>query len=302
MALRLCNGVWVSSDIVVSAGAAISATAAPGEWVSVDLSTGVVLANGTRYRIIMWHPNTTGSYTWMNVRANTVTNLPATNPGFDGASGKGQYYGGNLGYDAAGNPQKNVGNDASYTDYGNTSADYSFYFDMDTTSPTAAITQPTDVQYVSSLSLLTGTVNDAGTGNGPFRVRVTSGVEICIFNNTLGQYWNGSAWATATPNRSWVVYTATNIPVGSNVTWQYRASTSSWLSHDTVYNVYARAYDASNNRTLVWSTMTFTFDQFQPDSPGPERPDSSVTSQTNGTWVKSLASITGTAVDNPMIT
>ncbi|MEW5906446.1 MAG: hypothetical protein AB1734_06660, partial [Elusimicrobiota bacterium] len=168
--------------------------------------------------------------------------------------------------------------------------DYIVRFLVDTTPPTHAILAPVDngIYGPSALSAITGTVSD-----GSYNVRRSSAVAIKIQRLTpgFGAYWTGSAWQLG---ETWVYISTPNAL--TNFNWTY--PTAAWMEHDRQYRVVAKSYDSVTNESIVWSTITFTADNYQPAVPGPEEPDSVAVAPAGGVFFDQLTSISGTAKDN----
>jgi hypothetical protein len=138
----------------------------------------------------------------------------------------------------------------------------------DLAPPTSNIANPAP-GYIGTLPSITGTASD-GSGSG-----VTT-VQVSIYNQTDGSYWQGSSWAGA---NTWVT-------ASGATSWSY--SGTSWTSGKT-YIIKSEATDAVGNTETPGSGVTITYDATPPTS--------SITAPINGSALNSLAAIAGTATD-----
>ncbi|MFC2091268.1 hypothetical protein ACFLTD_00665, partial [Elusimicrobiota bacterium] len=203
--------------------------------------------------------------------------------------------------DAAGNtPDLNndVQNDLNY--------DSEFFYDIQ--DPDSRIALPQNAQIYQALTELNGTASDLNTTEADREINY---VRINVYDITENKTWDGGAaaggdgWDTGNfddaPHWRPVEYTPYQVQ-GASGTWGYAYgagdSTPTWT--DTrQYRVRIRVYDRAGNFKLYADTVTFTYDEY---SPSPERPDSLVTSITDGSHINTtFANITGTSQDDVLL-
>jgi hypothetical protein len=143
---------------------------------------------------------------------------------------------------------------------GNTKWDFS--------PPASTVTVPANGSYQSSLAVLSGTANDAGSG--------VSYVKVSIRNQTDNLYWTGTAWSGA---QMWLAATGTT-------SWTYTAP--AWTSGKT-YLIQSEATDNAGNIETPGAGNSFTFDNVPPAS--------SVTFPVNASYQNSLVTLAGAASD-----
>src|SRR5262249_54273590 len=144
----------------------------------------------------------------------------------------------------------------------------------DNTSPTVAISVPSTAAqtWLSSLTQITGTAMDN------YALRSSTGVEGRIFDISASAY----------------VSTGTNDWTSLNGLGRGLRAAPAW-THNHTYRIEARATDKAGNVSPIYSTATFTYDQYQAS---PEQPDSAPSSPANSTYIKTLTTVQGTASDN----
>ncbi|MDI6791472.1 MAG: Ig-like domain-containing protein, partial [bacterium] len=142
-------------------------------------------------------------------------------------------------------------------------------FTFDSANPTSSITAPLHGQHRNSLANITGVASDNSS--------VTL-VKVSI-QNSVGNYWNGSAWVR-TP--TWLTATGTDV-------WSYPWPISVLIT-DGLYTLQSRASDNSGNTEIPTTSVIFVYDR--------QAPVSNVTNPTNEAVINSLAQLTGTAADS----
>ncbi len=177
----------------------------------------------------------------------------------------------------------------------------------DTEKPVSKITNVTNNSYVRSLSTLSGTASDIGTGANPGS---TSNVYLHLYRNApsnLTWNWDTAAWDSdddesniADPASS-VYWSTTSYTAGAGVgiasgTWTRALPSFTGLSGNT-FRLLVRAKDWAGNVEINPSTATFTLDQYQVGPP--ERPKAIVSYPTSGMHTPTkLTTISGTGQDN----
>ncbi len=152
-------------------------------------------------------------------------------------------------------------------------------FVYDTGGSAVQITVPSLSSY-PSLPTISGTASDSNSLDS------VSSVFIRIYNFTVTQYWSNS-------NQSFTVSNANNAwftPTNASGNWNVWVETFTWSSGNE-YQIEAVAQDNSGNFSVTYSTVVFRYDN-QP-------PNTFVTQPANGTFIRSLATISGTAGDIP---
>ncbi|MFH1283258.1 MAG: hypothetical protein ABII27_06295, partial [bacterium] len=160
-------------------------------------------------------------------------------------------------------------------------------FLYDIQKATAAIQQPIHNQFLRTLTTISGTAADFGSGDKLYQVKLR------IFNNYTQKYWNGD-YDSGTGRYQYEEYW--NV-VNSTSNWYYTHSNLVFSSSRT-YTVVSKAVDKAGNQqslfTISQSSVTFTYDTDPPisvitniDQNGKYKPN-----DLNGT-----NAIVGTAVD-----
>ncbi len=144
-----------------------------------------------------------------------------------------------------------------------------FYFDLDL--PTSLITAPINDTWYNSLISITGTSADTGGAGVDY-------VNVSIKNDTSGLYWDGAAWGVS---EAWLAVTSTTF-------WFKNSGLPVWVSGNT-YTVSSRATDIVPNVEVPGLGTTFYFDN--------DIPTSAITTPANNTFLNTLTSISGSALD-----
>ncbi len=180
-------------------------------------------------------------------------------------------------------------NNTSYTvgikatdNVGNVAWGTTNYFVFDTTPPVCGVVVPNGVlpsyPQVNLMPMISGTASDYGLGQ-------ISSVQIQIKNVDDSNFWNpgspgswgGATWINTTFNQATGVWTfSTTSPA---VTWKPYLSAS--------YEIKARAIDMAGNICAVMPVGSFML--------VPPRPQSAITTVTNGSFYKQITSLGGTA-------
>jgi hypothetical protein len=116
---------------------------------------------------------------------------------------------------------------------------------IDNTAPTGTITAPTSGGYYDTLTNITGTTADGGSG--------VSTVTITYYNATNQKYWNGTAWGAG----------ATNLAVTGSTSW-YKNSQLPTLSNGKTYIINLSVIDVAANSNTAAHSHTFYFDTSGP--------------------------------------
>ncbi len=124
-------------------------------------------------------------------------------------------------------------------------------FQFDATVPTSTITVPSAAFYNTAgwPGAIAGTAQDNAGGSG------VASVGVSILDATTSQYWNGTAFASATP-----VFNAATLGGG---TWTYAFAAGN-LTNGHVYTVQSRPTDQAGNAATTAAVATFTFDTAAP--------------------------------------
>ncbi|MBI2061854.1 MAG: hypothetical protein HYT87_19110, partial [Nitrospirae bacterium] len=134
-------------------------------------------------------------------------------------------------------PIDNAGNVGSWA--------YSDGVTVDNTLPTASITTPTNSGAYNSLTTISGTASDTGSG--------VQDMTIWIRRLSDSYYWSGSAWQVA------IAY----LGATGTTSWSYNSSSVTWTS-GVQYQVEGNAQDVAGNTQSPTSSNTFTFDNSAP--------------------------------------
>jgi hypothetical protein len=119
-------------------------------------------------------------------------------------------------------------------------------FTIDSTKPQSAVVFPANGAVVPSLSAVSGTAIDAGSG--------IKSVMVSLKDQTSGDYWTGFAWISSP---IWIAATGA-------ATWTFPCPA---LINSNVYNVVSQAYDSASNAETPGSGVTFTYSSSAPGSP-----------------------------------
>ncbi len=141
-------------------------------------------------------------------------------------------------------------------------------FEIDNTAPLSTITFPLNGEVVNSIAFVTGTASDS---------KGISLVETAILDS-IGQYYDGVSSWSATP--IW-------FPAGGTSSWSSGVLPS--LVSGNTYFIKVRATDSAGNTEVPGSGNAFTYDVVNPFS--------SVTSPADGSFFKTLGTISGIASD-----
>jgi hypothetical protein len=148
----------------------------------------------------------------------------------------------------------------------------------DTAAPETTIATPDDGATLPSGALtMTGTATDD---------KQVTGVRLSI-NNSLGQYWTGSAWST-TPTTVNATVSGSGTP---SATWSYAFNGTAGS-----YMVSATAVDASNNLDSTPASRSFSM-AGAPDTTAPS-PTVTTPAQVNATVTGTTVNIGGNVTDN----
>jgi hypothetical protein len=145
-------------------------------------------------------------------------------------------------------------------------------FTVDTIAPSSAPTFPINNGFYNSLDYMTGLGNDAEPGSG------LAQIEISIKRFTDNYYWNGTTWV---PLTNW-------LPAFGTSDWYYDTSIINWDS-GVKYSIQSRAADNATNVEVPSMLNIFTIDKAGPTS--------NVVKPVDNTWLNSLRSISGNALD-----
>ncbi|MFN0117549.1 MAG: hypothetical protein ACKVQC_04550, partial [Elusimicrobiota bacterium] len=153
----------------------------------------------------------------------------------------------------------------------------SFAWSRDVTAPTSAIQVPAHLGQYNSLIILSGIHSDGSTNNSG-----TSIVQLRLKRATDNNYWTGAAWSGSDTWFSASLHTSS---------WTYTVSypTATWTDARD-YTINVRAQDIQGNLATTFSTFTFSYDI--------SAPTATVTSHSEGQYVNSAPTISGTSVDN----
>ncbi|MFA7007455.1 MAG: hypothetical protein WC204_01230, partial [Elusimicrobiales bacterium] len=137
-------------------------------------------------------------------------------------------------------------------------------FYIDRTNPISVITLPA-AQPQNSVQAVSGTASDNRKMylSDPFQA-----VKIRIYRAVGNVYWNAVArrWESASdPELYWSTAAFTYAPSQSSGTFSFDASVFPWSSGYT-YRLESRARDSVDNYDAVYSTVTFKFDNTEPES------------------------------------
>ncbi|MHB0996960.1 MAG: RHS repeat domain-containing protein, partial [Elusimicrobiales bacterium] len=261
-------------QLIAVATAAVGYIGTAYDWQNMPLfESGVYFDSNFTYGLVFRCPTCGGTDYAVNSHQGGATTSPVPQGTWGGTTNKAQ-----------------TSNDSGATWADSLARDYIVRFPVDTTPPTQAVLAPVDngIYNASALSAITGTVSD-----GIYNVRKSSAVALKIQRLTsgFGAYWTGSVWQLG---EAWVYVSTPNAL--TNFNWTY--PTAGWLEHDRQYRVVAKAYDSVTNESLAWSTVTFTADNYQPATPGPEEPNSLTAYPGPGVYFDQLTSVSGTAKDN----
>jgi len=158
-------------------------------------------------------------------------------------------------------------------------------FIVDVLPPETKVTSPQDEKFISSLSLIDGTVSDeVGGGAKNAGVKEVHIKIIKVTNPATYYYWTGSGWLPDADNF------LTNVTV-TTPTWTYDEIGTGNLTPGHRYFAVPRGLDNANNMETAYSTSTFYFDNAPPKS--------GVSSPEDVDFRNDLTSITGTAEDQP---
>src|SRR3989339_695838 len=148
-----------------------------------------------------------------------------------------------------------------------------FFIDKDL--PVSAVTNPSNAAKISTLINFSGTANDtvAAPGTG------VASVKVALRNLTDTTYYNGATFASGSTD-NWIAVT------GGTTSWYFASPV---LASDKIYQIKSMATDGVANEETPGAGITFTFDNTPPTSV--------IVDPGNGTTVKALASISGTAAD-----
>src|SRR3989339_622377 len=148
-----------------------------------------------------------------------------------------------------------------------------FFIDKDL--PVSAVTNPSNGAVISALTNFSGTANDtvAAPGTG------VASVKVALRNLTDTTYYNGATFASGSTD-NWIAVT------GGTTSWYFASPV---LASDKIYQIKSMATHGVANEETPGAGITFTFDNTPPTSV--------IVDPGNGTTVKALASISGTAAD-----
>ncbi|MDI6756871.1 MAG: Ig-like domain repeat protein, partial [Endomicrobiia bacterium] len=157
-------------------------------------------------------------------------------------------------------------------------------FRYDNIAPTTKlIVPPGDVAATrqKTLSTISGTASDTAPGE-------LEKVEIRTKHGGSGQYWNviGQAFNIGEAENAWFVASST---VAAPYTIWFTTQTTLNLSDGTEYSVNARALDKAGNYHVAYTTAIFVYDV--------SAPQSWVASPVNNSFIRNIASVTGTSYD-----
>ena len=123
--------------------------------------------------------------------------------------------------------------------WNNSTASASFLYDDQ--GPIADVVAPINATYYSTLTNITGTASDDGSG--------VATVNITIYNQTGAKYWNGTDWGS--DDLVWLDTT------GTTTRWYYDTAFPSWTNGST-YLINATATDnAGNVGGVYWNNFTY---------------------------------------------
>ncbi len=142
---------------------------------------------------------------------------------------------------------------------------------FDTDRPSSAITIPANGAYLNSLPTISGSASD-NDGSGITEVRIS------IKRNSSDEYWNGSGWVGL---ETWSLTSGTTL-------WSKSSGLPFWESGED-YTIRSTATDNATNVEIPSSGNTFTFET--------DKPSSTITTPTDGAYLNSLPTISGTASD-----
>jgi hypothetical protein len=157
--------------------------------------------------------------------------------------------------------------DGDWGDYSNT-----FELIIDTKAPYSGVNLPFHNECYQSLSLITGTASDPVVGTGLDKI------EIAINRQNDNYYWDGSDWIGS---QVWLL-------ASGNPDWEYNCSSVTWSTGNR-YIIQSRACDLASNMEVSSSGIIFIFDT--------EAPKSMIKSPVNGSWLKSVETISGESED-----
>ncbi|HBL16069.1 MAG TPA: hypothetical protein DD417_04725, partial [Elusimicrobia bacterium] len=165
---------------------------------------------------------------------------------------------------------------------GNMEVKYStVVFAYDISVPTATITFPQNLGYISESAYISGTADDVG-------VSTVTKVELRVKRDSDGKYMDLSIppvgdWVASADGAVW-----NEVTPGGEGPWTWSLSTAPWVSGVT-YEANARATDQAAHRQVTYSTVTFGAD-FQ-------KPTTRFQKPVDGEEPMSLPTLSGTAAD-----
>ncbi|MFA5858611.1 MAG: Ig-like domain repeat protein, partial [Elusimicrobiota bacterium] len=158
-------------------------------------------------------------------------------------------------------------------------------FMYDTSLPTSTVTDP-DLSNEKSLASISGTGADTPGEVSEVSVRIKDADIGWWWDNTAGQWKaEGSSEGQILPEGAWFTYPLMN----TSGNWSAWSATFTWTLGKQ-YQVMSRGRDKSGNYQVIYSTSP----QFRYDNVAPE---SYVISPSNGGYIRSLSTITGTSKD-----
>ena len=152
----------------------------------------------------------------------------------------------------------------------------------DTNAPVLAVISPANGSSIQTLSSITGTAYDGGSGLQGNQIHLT------LYNN--GNFWSGAYWTNTSPTDPSIDLTASVV----NGAWTFTSVPTGGAQVEGTYFISAFALDNAGNLSMPQSGVNNT--RFTIDT---EPPQVAITSPTNGTVIMgSLSPISGTASDN----
>lgn len=152
-------------------------------------------------------------------------------------------------------------------------------FTFDQQLPASAICGPLTGATVNTLTQIMGKAGGAGTNCGTTQTDLSGIDEVRVFikRNSDQRYWNKetSSWVT---DRFWLLTTGTD---NWSLAWPGLG--------DGAYTLVSRAVDGAGNLEVLATAVVFTFDATPPSS--------KINNPVNGSNIRSLTKITGTAID-----
>ncbi|MDI6756459.1 MAG: Ig-like domain repeat protein [Endomicrobiia bacterium] len=188
-----------------------------------------------------------------------------------------------------------------------------FFYDQ--SPPRSRVTDPTNSGYKNQVWKFNAIQGTADDNISSYAQRKVSKVLVNIIRKSPSpmKVWGGSAWDTNPPDPYDTAYWHENYFVGATSgAWVYpnpllSGTTPTWV-HGEEYDIISKAIDAAGNYEAGWSTTSFTYDEYQPETSEPptetERPNTRIAYPPDDYHTKDFANLltlSGTAYENPPI-